>query len=316
MGIKYSVVIPLYNKEECIEATVRSVLAQTVSEFEIVIVDDGSTDHSVKIINSIQDSRIRIIAQRNQGVSAARNTGIKNASGQYVCFLDADDLWENNFLETVDELIHKFPTAKVFCPSYRVSYGKRIVNPKWRSVDPEKDSLVNDFYEMATGAFWVTHSSCTVVEKEALERLNLWFPVQEKVYEDFLFWIQLGSKVDVAHGNRICATYFRITQNNARKSHFQKLLYSKSYMDTLDELIVSPDTSVQQKNWLKQIRDRRMIPYVFSALCTRQRKRATDILKEWIPVSNYEKYKLCLKVMCLLPYPIIRMIQIARYYLF
>lgn len=90
MGVKYSVVIPLYNKEDCIEKTIKSVLAQTNSDYEIVVIDDGSIDQSADVVKAINDERIRLISQKNQGVSAARNTGISNSNGKYVCFLDAD----------------------------------------------------------------------------------------------------------------------------------------------------------------------------------------------------------------------------------
>ena len=95
----FSVIIPAYNAEAFIRNSICSVLAQTVEDFEIVVVDDGSIDHTAAKIKSIDDFRIRYIYQENAGVSAARNTGIQNARGEYICFLDADDLWKQNHLE-------------------------------------------------------------------------------------------------------------------------------------------------------------------------------------------------------------------------
>ena len=86
-----SVVIPLYNKEASIKQALMSVLSQSYQEFEVVIVDDGSTDNSVAKVEEIQDSRIRLIRQENGGPSKARNTGVKNAKGEWILFLDADD---------------------------------------------------------------------------------------------------------------------------------------------------------------------------------------------------------------------------------
>lgn len=316
MGTKYSVVIPLYNKEECIEKTIQSVLAQTVSNFEIVVVNDGSKDQGVAVVKAIDDERIRVISQENQGVSAARNTGIRNAKGQYVCFLDADDLWKVDFLETVDGLIEELPMAKVFCPSYEVSYGKRVIVPEWRSVDAQHDSLVSDFFEMATGSFWVTHSSCTVVSKDALDAMDTLFPVGEKVYEDLDFWIRLGSRVKVAHSNKVRGTYIRIAPNNARKAHAQKEVYSKTFMSTLAQLIASPDLTVQQVEWIREIRDRRMVPYAFSLLCVKRRREAQKVLREWKPVMTYKKYRACLAIMSYFPHSLISLIQAIRYHVF
>src|SRR5690554_5521626 len=95
----FSVVIPLYNKELSISNTIQSVLDQTFQNFEIVIVNDGSTDNSVKEVEKFDDKRIRLIHQENQGVSAARNRGIKEARYEWIAFLDGDDLWEKEHLE-------------------------------------------------------------------------------------------------------------------------------------------------------------------------------------------------------------------------
>ena len=90
----FSIVIPLYNKAEYVPKTLASVLNQTYSDFELIIVDDGSTDDSLEVINSFVDNRIKIVKQKNGGVSAARNRGIIEAKYELIALLDADDWWD------------------------------------------------------------------------------------------------------------------------------------------------------------------------------------------------------------------------------
>ncbi len=96
---KVSVILPIYGVEKYIAEAVRSVLAQTFSDFELLIIDDGSPDRSVEICQQFTDPRIRIIQQKNRGLSGARNTGIRHAQGEYLAFLDGDDLWAPEKLE-------------------------------------------------------------------------------------------------------------------------------------------------------------------------------------------------------------------------
>ncbi|MCJ8280869.1 MAG: glycosyltransferase family 2 protein, partial [Rivularia sp. ALOHA_DT_140] len=96
---KVSVIIPAYNAMGFLPETLESVLQQTFTDFEILIINDGSSDDIVEWASKISDSRVRLITQINQGVSAARNTGIRNSQGEYIAFLDADDLWEPTKLE-------------------------------------------------------------------------------------------------------------------------------------------------------------------------------------------------------------------------
>ena len=115
-----SVVIPLYNKQESIVATLQSVLAQTYKDYEVVIVNDGSTDNSAHVVEEfIQASRLsphafRLITQPNAGVSAARNTGILEAKGEYIAFLEGDDMWDDKYLETLHQLICDYPDATIY----------------------------------------------------------------------------------------------------------------------------------------------------------------------------------------------------------
>jgi glycosyltransferase involved in cell wall biosynthesis len=101
----FSIVIPLYNRAHQITSTIRSVLSQTCQDFEIIVVDDGSTDNPQPIVASFDDNRIHYIRQENSGGSAARNTGVKNAAGEYIAFLDSDDTFLPHKLETIKQLI-------------------------------------------------------------------------------------------------------------------------------------------------------------------------------------------------------------------
>ncbi len=98
---KISVVIPTYNREYLLGKSVLSVLNQTYGDFELIIVDDGSTDQTRAKVSGYQDSRIKYLYKENGGVSSARNLGINHASGEYIGFLDSDDSWPENFLEVM-----------------------------------------------------------------------------------------------------------------------------------------------------------------------------------------------------------------------
>jgi glycosyltransferase involved in cell wall biosynthesis len=107
----FSVVIPAHNAARTLPSTVRSVLAQTRPDFEIVVVDDGSTDATGESLRSVADDRIVYVRQTNQGPAAARNAGVERASGEYICLLDSDDLWLPDYFETMAATLEADPGA-------------------------------------------------------------------------------------------------------------------------------------------------------------------------------------------------------------
>ena len=109
-----SIIIPLYNKQDYILKTLNSVLSQEFKDYEIVVIDDGSTDNSVQIVKNISDKRIRLFRKENGGAASARNLGVKMAQGKWVLFLDADDTLVENMLNMLADLIHKKCFADVF----------------------------------------------------------------------------------------------------------------------------------------------------------------------------------------------------------
>ncbi|SMH56166.1 glycosyltransferase family 2 protein [Maritimibacter sp. HL-12] len=124
----FSVVIPVHNKEAYIARSIESVLAQEFQDFEILVVEDASTDASARIIESLVDDRITIIKRFRPGPGGylARNEGADKAIGDWIVFLDADDEWDRNHLSTLDELISKYPKADFLATGYRVCDGRRV----------------------------------------------------------------------------------------------------------------------------------------------------------------------------------------------
>ena len=113
----FTVIIPVYNRASIIEKTIQSVLQQEITDFELILIDDGSTDESLKILKNEErsDERIKVIAlDENQGRCFARNTGLENANGQWICYLDSDDIYYPNHLSAMAEMIKTNNTFKAF----------------------------------------------------------------------------------------------------------------------------------------------------------------------------------------------------------
>ena len=119
---RFSVIIPLYNKAPYVDKTIRSVLAQTYADYELIVMDDGSKDDSFAIALKAVEGRgnCHVYRQKNAGVSMARNNGVALSQGDYLCFLDADDWWEPTFLEEMSKLIGDFPDAGIYGTNYTI----------------------------------------------------------------------------------------------------------------------------------------------------------------------------------------------------
>lgn len=186
--MKISVVIPLYNKAHTIVHTLQTVINQTYKDFEVVIVNDGSTDDSVRVINeNFHDSRINIINQENGGVSVARNSGIKAARGEWIAFLDADDEWLPDYLEVVTREIKSNPGIDMIMSG---RYGQNILTGERKSLVPTKylDKVTEiNFFE---NPHVFVHISATIINSNLLKKnfhtFGSFVPGQ-KSNEDFTF---------------------------------------------------------------------------------------------------------------------------------
>lgn len=195
----FSVVIPLYNKAHTITSTIRSVLNQTFQEFEIIVVNDGSTDDGVEVVkNFTTDSRIKIVNQENGGVSSARNKGVANASNNHIAFLDGDDEWMPGFLEKMKEAIELFPDAAFYGTSSlhrNVKTGRSSDSTLLRYKD--KIQLVNYFENPGV----MPHTSAVVASKGLFNTINAGegFPVGMKCCEDWSCFYRLAMVGNVVY---------------------------------------------------------------------------------------------------------------------
>ena len=184
-----SVIIPTYNRESFIKECIESVLHQTFSDFELIVVDDGSTDDTDTIINSF-GSKVQFIKQANQGPSAARNTGIRLAAGNWICFLDSDDLWLPKKLERQVEFIRKFSEIKV-------CYTEEIWYRKGRRVNAAKkhQKFSGRFYKKMLSLCLISPSS-VLIHRSVFENAGL-FDQSLPACEDYDLWLRIGARYSI-----------------------------------------------------------------------------------------------------------------------
>lgn len=203
-----SIVIPLYNKEQQIRKTLESVFHQTYQNYEIIVVNDGSTDNSVKVVEDLKISKIRLINQENGGVSSARNRGIIESRGEYIAFLDADDEWDSTYLATQMELIKKYTVCKVFVTGYKMLnnhgdiYHTQINNIRFKGTD----GVMDNYFLVAATSNPPICSINIVVHKSAIKEIG-GFPIGIKSGEDLLTWARLAVKYPIAFCLSPNATY-------------------------------------------------------------------------------------------------------------
>ena len=202
-----SVIIPLYNKEGSIAQALDSVMAQECQDFEVIVVDDGSTDDGAAVVENYGDPRIRLVRQENAGVSAARNRGIEEARGEYVAFLDADDVWMPGFLSEIEALQSEFPQCRAQATNY-VFNSNGVKSPTILRKMPfsgERGVLLN-YFEVASCSHPPVCSICVCIERRLLQEIG-GFPVGIKSGEDLLTWARVAVRTGWAYSMKEMAQY-------------------------------------------------------------------------------------------------------------
>jgi glycosyltransferase involved in cell wall biosynthesis len=183
-----SVIIPVYNSEKTIKSTVDSVLNQTFKNFELIVINDGSTDSTLEIISQINDHRLKVFSFENAGGNVSRNRGIKQAIGEFVSFLDADDIWTPDKLASQFKALQGNADAKVAYSwtDYIDENGKFLVSGNHINVN-------GDVYERLLVSNFLENGSNPLIYREALVELG-GFDESLKAAQDWDMWLRLAAK--------------------------------------------------------------------------------------------------------------------------
>ncbi len=227
----FSVIIPLYNKENYLKNTLNCVFNQTFVDFEVIVVNDGSTDNSIKVVEEYKDERLIVIHQKNQGVSVARNTGMAHANANYLCFLDADDTWKTNHLQVFYDTIAKFPEAKMYCGRYVTQISKNtFINNNFIDIEENYEGYVTDFFKSSL-INRVALTSAVCIHKDIFTEIGGFDPAL-KSDQDLDYWIKIALKHKIAITASTTLTYNFINANKSLSkdnSKYHKLTNLNQY---------------------------------------------------------------------------------------
>ena len=231
-----SIVIPLYNKESSILKTIQSVISQTYTDYELIVVNDGSTDNGTKIVENYPDTRINLINKENGGVCSARNRGIQEAKGEYIALMDADDLWDVKYLEEQVRMIRDFPKAAMWSINYAETRNGKIVRRVPTGLPDGYRGYVEHYFEMPERVSDLFHPSSTVVRREVFDKVGL-FDERIKYAEDSDLWFRVNALYKTAFYDQYMVSYQLDAENRAMTRRRDLRYFLPYYVDKYREPI-------------------------------------------------------------------------------
>lgn len=308
--MRISVVIPLYNKAADVEMTLQSVVEQTFAPYEVIVVDDGSTDDSAQVVeefivnNSLnirEKPDIYLIRKSNGGVCSARNTGIREAQGEYVALLDADDVWDKEYLQEQAKMIKDFPEAGMWGVNFAEMYNGKLIRTLKTGLPDGFRGYVEDYFKIPDRQSDLFCSSSVVIDKSVFRKAGL-FDERIRYAEDLDMWFRIIVTSRVAFYDRYMVYYRYDAQNRAMNKPRQLKYYLPSFIDKYK----TPPYSTHRDfyRWIMH----------WSAVCTKrvyfsdvsQKDDAVAVVKKLDYSVLPVKYRFFFK----LPYPIAKMLYL------
>lgn len=234
----FTIVIPLYNKEKYIRRAIDSVLSQDFEDFELIVVNDGSTDGSISQIKGVSDNRLKFIDQVNKGVGSARNTGISNANSNWIALLDADDVWATNHLSELRNIINKFPLSGMVATQHTIINTNSIDSVM--SIDSQSSIIRSiDYFFETTKKAGIVCSSSVAIRKDVFENIGGFSG--GKMGEDLEYWAKIALDYPVAISEKVTSYYCKGTTGATESKDYKsfKKLESLSEASPCIRLLVS-----------------------------------------------------------------------------
>lgn len=231
----FSVIIPTFNRKDFLKIAIESVLEQTCRDFELIIVDDGSTDGTETMLDNYEDQKIKYLLQENKGVSSARNRGLNESKGRFIAFLDSDDKWVAEKLETTIKYIDKFPDINIFHSEETWYKNKKLHNQKNKHKKP--DGFV---YFKALPLCCISISTAVII-RDVLDDIGV-FDETLPACEDYDFWLRATQKYDV----KLIPEYLTIKDGGRPDQLSSQPGLDKYRIQALEKMLNSKELSVDQ----------------------------------------------------------------------
>lgn len=292
-----SVIIPLYNKEKSIVSTIESVLTQSYTDWELIIVDDGSTDNSLAVLKDfvaqshITHQTLHIIHQKNGGVCSARNRGIKEAKGEYVALLDGDDIWDTEYLSEQIRMIADYPDAAMWGINYAETYNGQLVRKLATALPDGYRGYVENYFQMPTRVSDLFCSSSVVIRRKVFDQVGM-FDERIKYAEDLDMWFRIIAMRQVAFYDRYLVYYRFEAENRALRREILLKYYLPYYVDKYNKPPYKDNVIFHQ--WINRWSSQRIVQYYFFSPV--QRQVAMEAAKKLDYNALPFKYRLFLKL--------------------
>ncbi len=284
-----TVVIPLYNGAQYIRRSVQSVLEQSYTDFELVVVDDGSVDRGDDIALEFTDPRLRLVRQENMGVSAARNKGIAESRGKYIAFLDADDEWDALFLDAVVNLTTIYPQTGIYGTGYRMVYpeGPAVEVTAAEARNQQTSVLITDYFFRASGGNLI-NASGVMIPRRIFKEIGD-FRVGEHHGEDLEMWARIALHYPIGYDTRILFCFYQTALNNKPRS--RKLPRYDPKVKTLQEALTESSGFLVNKEVIRSHVKNHLIKTCLSFIVTNNRSAALAYMQGsnaavWAPLLN------------------------------